>query len=316
MRVLLYVCLALVRRSEDPVVDENVEVASVTPDAHVQVVRGEGSALLEAKDGEQCCGIPDAASANDLLVCKAKTADECAGEDVLVLDMAHCDRQDAPPCTTDPVTTSGEAESDQELAEGESEEDADAGVGDSCDSSSPNSCGEGLVCSRGVCKYAAMEICKPAGWFSASRCASHPYGSGHKFQCKTHRTWGDKRCCIPGGSKHFGEAEHMLNEQRPLTQKQYEAAHPGRVQTKDGKSIKRESVEEPKAYLTNYRTRRVPGQRFRREIVPGTGTMVLGKEKILLTNACCSGWATYGREGVVHSSPAEQKAEKVWFCGY
>jgi hypothetical protein len=314
MRVLLYVCFALVRRSEDPVVDEKVEVASVTPDAHVQVVRGEGSALLEAKDGEQCCGIPDAASANDLLVCKARTADACSGEDVLALDMAHCVRQDAPPCALDPVTTSGEAESDQELAEGESEQEADAGVGDSCDSSVPSSCGDGLVCSRDVCKYAAMEKCKPAGWFSASRCASHPYGNGHKFQCKTHRKLGDKRCCIPSGSKHIGEAGPMLAEQRPLTLKQYEAAHPGRKQTKDGISIQGIQLEEPKAYLTNYRTRRV--QRFRREIVPGTGTMVYGKQKVMLTNACCSGWATYGRQGVLTSSPAEQKAEKVWFCGY
>lgn len=315
MRVLISVCFALVRRSEDPVVDEQIEMASVTPDAHVQVVRGEGSSLLEAQDG-MCCGLPDAASSDHLLVCKARSEAECSGEDAVALDEAQC--QDAPPCVVDPVgpgTTGDEPEDDQELAEGETEPEADPGVGDSCNSDDPDSCGDGLVCSRGVCKYAAMEKCTPT-WFSSSNCASHPYGSGHKFQCKTHRKSGDKRCCIPSGPKHVGSASNMLSAQRPLTLKQYQAAHPHRKETKDGKGISIKQVEEPQAYLINYKTKRV--RAFRREIVPGTGTWVHGKQKVILTDACCSGWATYGRQGVTGDigSDIEKKAEKRWFCGY
>lgn len=311
MRTLLCVSFALVRRSEEAVVDANAEVASVTADAKIHMVRGEAAQKLE---GAVCCGIPDAASPDDLIICLAASEDECSGEDATALDMSQCS-QDVAQCVVH-RDLDGPVEMDGELAEGEDEEVADAGVGDDCDATRPSSCGDGLVCSRGKCKYAAMEKCKPT--WTVSNCASHPYGSGHKFQCKTHRTLGDKRCCIPSNSKHFGEAGQMLREQRPLTLKQYEAAHPDRTETKDGVTIKGMRKEEPVAYLTNYQTRRVPGRRFRREIVPGTGTMVHGQEKVFLTDACCSGWATYGRQGVTGDigSDIEKKAEKRWFCGY
>lgn len=292
--------------------------AVVRHSEHVSLdVKSSGAASLVRQSETMtsvCCGVFDAASSMgdaaspSLALCLAASEEECVGEGREVQDPAMCEEVSAPCKMAEP-------EVDEQIERGPTDagaevegEDEDLEFGAPCENEGKE-CSPGMVCSRGKCKYAAMEKCESV-MFGASKCASSPYGRGHKFQCKTHKITGDKRCCIPSQYRHWGDAGVAMREHRPLHVTQYMAAHPGRTETADGK-IKLDGVgtvvKEPQPRLVGYKVR---GRGFRRRIEGGHLTTEPDANFYMM--ACCEGAIEYGHEGVTSNNDSPEN--KKWYC--
>lgn len=305
---LVYLCAyALVRNDMDAQV-------VVDPD-------GDGERMLRnaavAESGDVCCGIEDAAQAS-LQICRAPaekcevqlSEDECA---------AYGAEQGSVPQCFEDISIHESAEVDNGASVfGDTDQPAATEYGTACEDQS--GCGPGFVCSRNVCKYAALEKCT---WsWGSSKCASQPYGAGHKFQCKTHRLTQDRRCCIPNQAKHWGHEQEAIAKHRVLKLPQYQSVHPERVTTaKNGEmhintadglqfSVGQQTHEPMPKIVGSRLVKR--GLRYSR--VGGELYVVPGSEVRFVEPACCSGWKVYARDGV--TSSANDYSNQLWYCGW